>query len=127
MIDDSLAKIFPDSIHSEEEAREIIIGRSLDSRIGFESSVRAKQPEWRRAIMKKLARVSATAPDKDLDSEYRFDYATAKPNRFAGRRRAQPVVVVLAPDVAKVFKDGESVNAVLRSIVKALPLKSVAE
>jgi hypothetical protein len=28
---------------------------------------------------------------------------------------------VLAPDVAKVFKDGESVNAVLRSIVKALP------
>jgi hypothetical protein len=56
-----------------------------------------------------------------LDSEYRFDYSKATPNRFAGKPRAQPVVVVLAPDVAKVFKDGESVNAVLRSIVKALP------
>ena len=71
--------------------------------------------------MKKMAKVGARARSKDLDSEYRFDYAMAKPNRFAGRRRAQPVVVVLAPDVAKVFKDGESVNAVLRSIVNALP------
>ena len=56
-----------------------------------------------------------------LNSEYRFDYTRAKPNRFAGRPRLNPVAVILAPDVAAVFKDGESVNAVLRSIVKALP------
>ncbi len=63
----------------------------------------------------------------DLNPEYRFDYANAKPNRFAGRPRVQPVVVVLEQDVAKVFKDGESVNAVLRSIIKALPSTGPAD
>ena len=77
--------------------------------------------------MKKQAKVSATASSRDLDSEHRFDYAAAKPNRYAGRPRVQPVVVMLAPDVAKVFKDGESVNAVLRSIVKALPRNDSVE
>ncbi len=73
--------------------------------------------------MKKPAKASSTGRSRDLRSEYRFDYSKARPNRFAGRPRVQPVVVLLAPDVAKVFKDGESVNAVLRSIVKALPRK----
>jgi hypothetical protein len=58
----------------------------------------------------------------DLASEYRFEYSEAKPNRFSGRRSGvEPVVVLLAPDVAKVFKDSEAVNAMLRSILKALP------
>ena len=57
----------------------------------------------------------------DLAPEYRFDYAKAKPNRFAGRPRAQPVVVLLDQEVAKVFQDGDAVNAVLRSIIQALP------
>ena len=73
--------------------------------------------------MKKPAKARPTGRRRDLHSEYRFDYSKARPNRFAGRPRVQPVVVVLAPDVAKVFKDGESVNAVLRSILKALPRK----
>ncbi len=76
--------------------------------------------------MKKPAKASSTGRSRDLHSEYRFDYSKAKPNRFAGHPRVQPVVVALDPDVAKVFKDGESVNAVLRSIVKALPRKGVA-
>ena len=74
--------------------------------------------------MKKPSKTNLTGQAVDLDPEYRFDYSTARPNRFAGRPRAQPVVVVLAPDVAKVFKDGESVNAVLRSIMKACRLAS---
>jgi len=58
---------------------------------------------------------------KDMRSEYRFDYAQARPNRFARRARAKSVVVLLAPDVAKVFKTGESVNDALRAIMKAAP------
>ena len=71
--------------------------------------------------MKKQDKTNPSGLSGDLDSEYRFDYANAKPNRFADGPRLNPVVVVLAPDVAAVFKDGESVNAILRSIVKALP------
>ena len=71
--------------------------------------------------MKKPANSRSTGRSRAPRSEYRFDYSQARPNRFAGKPRVQPVVVVLAPDVAKVFKDAESVNAVLRNIVKALP------
>jgi len=76
---------------------------------------------------KKPANASSTGRSRGLDSEYRFDYSKAKPNRFASQPRVRPVVVVLAPDVAKVFKDGESVNAVLRAIVKALPRNGGAD
>jgi len=62
---------------------------------------------------------------KDLRSEYRFDYANGRPNRFARRTRAKSVVVLLAPDVAKVFKTGESVNDALRAIMKAVPRRKV--
>mgnify|MGYP000260874764 CR=1 FL=1 len=71
--------------------------------------------------MKKLDKATTPAPIPGLESEYRFNYARSKTNRFVDRPRVPQVVVVLAPDVAEVFKDGESVNAVLRSIVKALP------
>jgi hypothetical protein len=61
-----------------------------------------------------------------MRSEYRFDYTKAQPNRFAGRTRGKPVVVLLAPDVAKVFKDGASVNDALRAIMKAVPRRGTA-
>jgi hypothetical protein len=61
-----------------------------------------------------------------MRKEYRFDYSTARPNRFAGRAGAKSVVVLLAPDVAKVFKNGDSVNDALRAIMKAVPRKRSA-
>jgi hypothetical protein len=73
--------------------------------------------------MKKTSAVKSRGlrRSKDLRSEYRFDYAKARPNRFARRARAKSIVVLLAPDVAKVFKMGESVNDALRAIMKAVP------
>ena len=57
----------------------------------------------------------------ELRAEYRFDYAKAKPNRFAGKRRSRSVVVLLDSDVSAVFKDAESVNAALRALLTAVP------
>ena len=78
--------------------------------------------------MKKTLAAKSRGPRaaKDMRSEYRFDYTKARPNRFAGRARAKPVVVLLAPDVAKVFKDGASVNEALRAILKAVPRRGTA-
>ena len=56
--------------------------------------------------------------------EYRFDYAHARPNRFAGRMGRETVTIVLDPDVAAVFKTAESVNDLLRSVIAALPVKT---
>ena len=56
-----------------------------------------------------------------LSSEHRFDYSKSKPNRFAAKMSEGTVAVVLEPDVAAVFKSSEAVNALLRSIISAIP------
>lgn len=75
--------------------------------------------------MKKASAIKSGKPRSGagIRQEYRFDYAKAQPNRFAGRAFAKSVVVLLAPDVAKVFKSAESVNDALRSILKSAPRK----
>jgi hypothetical protein len=68
-----------------------------------------RKPKRRTAILK-----------DDLRPHYDFDRSKAKPNRFAGGVRSQ-TVVLLDPDVSRVFKDGESVNSVLRSLISTMP------
>jgi len=60
----------------------------------------------------------------DMASEYDFDYSKAKPNRFAGRIASDQTVVLLDPEVSKVFTDSESVNAALRALIAAFPKRS---
>lgn len=55
--------------------------------------------------------------------EYAFDYRKARPNRFAGRVDKGRLVVVLEPDIAKVFTTPESVNKVLRALISSMPTK----
>ena len=57
----------------------------------------------------------------DMQPEYDFDYTRAKPNRFAGRIVKDRLVVLLDPEVSKVFTDSESVNTALRALITALP------
>jgi hypothetical protein len=59
--------------------------------------------------------------ESDMQSEYEFDYNKAKPNRFAVKAAEQPVVVALEPDVAEVFTSAESVNKVLRALIRSMP------
>jgi hypothetical protein len=71
--------------------------------------------------MRKRTRSKKTPGDDDLRREYRFDYRLAKPNRFASRFATGSVAVVLEPDVASVFRTSDSVNALLRSVLAAIP------
>jgi hypothetical protein len=57
----------------------------------------------------------------ELKAEYKFDYAQAQPNRFAGRRAKSQVVVLLDPDVARVFTTPGAVNTALRAILSVVP------
>ena len=56
-----------------------------------------------------------------MRTEYHFDYRKARPNRFAALLKSSTVAVVLDPDVASVFQTSEAVNALLRSVISALP------
>lgn len=57
----------------------------------------------------------------DMAPEYRFDYKKAKPNRFAERMKDEPLVVLIEPDIAKVFTSAEQVNKALRALISAMP------
>ncbi len=54
-------------------------------------------------------------PREAMRKEYRFDYGSAKPNRFAAKMAGGVMAAVLEPDVAAVFKSSEAVNTLLRS------------
>lgn len=74
--------------------------------------------------MKKASGREQRSSRQDMRKEYRFDYELARPNRFASRIRSGSIAVFLDPDVASVFGDSESVNALLRSVISALPSES---
>lgn len=54
-------------------------------------------------------------------AEYQFDFRKARPNRFAGRVDKDTVIVVLDPDVSKVFSTQQAVNTALRALITAMP------
>jgi hypothetical protein len=62
----------------------------------------------------------------ELQPEYKFDYSRAQPNRFVGRRSKAQVVVLLDPDVARVFTNPAAVNTALRAILSAVPSSRTA-
>ena len=62
-----------------------------------------------------------TQEQEDMLSEYRFDYNKARPNRFAKGIPEGSLVVVLEPELARVFKKPESVKAILEAIASAIP------
>ena len=68
-------------------------------------------------------RVGSPKPD-DLRPHYDFDYAKSRPNRFASRLTDGTVAIVLAPDVAAVFRSDEAVNTFLRSAIAAMPAET---
>jgi hypothetical protein len=69
--------------------------------------------------MKKTLR--GRARGKAMRREYQFNYRKSRSNRFASLTKAGTVAVVLDPDVAAVFRDPESVNSLLRSVISAFP------
>jgi hypothetical protein len=72
--------------------------------------------------MKKIRpNIHARNEHEELREEYRFDYKKSKPNRFAGHPDEPRVVVVLDPEVAEVFETPDSVNEVLRALIKTMP------
>jgi hypothetical protein len=61
----------------------------------------------------------------ELRPEYkRSDFKRLERGRYYERVRASSNVVVLDPDVASVFRSPELVNALLRSVVNALPKRA---
>lgn len=63
-----------------------------------------------------MKKASKKRPDPDLLDEY--DFSQGERGKYAGRYAEGTNVVVIAPDVAALFPDAESVNEALRSLAK---------
>jgi hypothetical protein len=67
-----------------------------------------------------MKKVKSTSDD--LRPEYkRSDFKRLERGMYYQRVKPSSNVVVLDPDVASVFRSPESVNSLLRSVIKALP------
>jgi len=75
-------------------------------------------------FMKKTP-ATKTRKVQDMAPEYCFGYKKAKPNRFAERMKNEPLVVLIEPDIAKVFTSAEQVNKALRALISAMPEKLI--
>ena len=62
-----------------------------------------------------------SSEEDEMLPEYDFDYRKARPNRFALRGEGGHLMVVLDPDVARVFTTSVTVNAVLRALITTMP------
>jgi len=68
-----------------------------------------------------MKKKSAEANSHDLRAHYDFDYAKSRPNRFADRPKVyKGGPVIIDDDVAEVFQTSESVNTVLRSVIRTM-------
>ena len=88
---------------------------------GSALSVRARRPGANGENMSKAPGRGQPSRLREMPPEYRLDYRESRPNRFAGRLGRDGFGVTLDPDVAAVFNTSEAVNALLRSVIAAVP------
>jgi hypothetical protein len=76
-------------------------------------------------VSMKKARTSEPHGDdpEEMLPEYAFDYRKARPNRFAIFEDGS-LIVVLDPDIARVFTTPESVKKALRALIETMPQTS---
>ncbi len=78
-------------------------------------------------MKKTFSTKSGDTVSDDMLPEYNFDYRKARPNRFAERVYKDRRVVMLDPDISKIFTTSESVNAVLRALITTMPKSEKAK
>lgn len=66
-----------------------------------------------------------SSPDTD-EMRAEYDLSQSRPNPYLERFGQGTNLVLLDPDVAKVFPDSESVNRALRALVKIIEERSTA-
>jgi len=69
-------------------------------------------------------KVKKTADPDEMRAEY--DFSNAVRNKYAGRFAKSTNVVVLAPDVAEIFKTAKAVNNALRSQLTKKPAQKAS-
>ena len=120
---DSLSLTIPDPEHSLAEKRYVAMGRAFNAKLlvvvhtdrgdNFALLAQGGPAEENANFMKKSSNKSAR---KTMRDEY--DFSQGERGKYARRYAQGTNVVVLEPDVAKVFSNSKSVNVLLRKIIR---------
>lgn len=81
-----------------------------------------KQQNKKESDMKKT-KEDIELKEDDLQPEYIVDYTKAKKNPYFNKHK---VFIEIDEEVADAFESSESINNILRTIVKSIPKNSVA-
>ena len=120
--DDPRSLTIPDPEHSLEEDRFVSIGRTARDRIVV--VVHTLRGETIRLISARRRPRPRSVPMKKRRSSRHdavrreYDFSAGERGRYAGRLRNGARIVVLEPEVARVFPDSRSVNRALRMIAE---------
>ena len=122
IFDDRSSLTIPDPEHSQTEERYITIGRAFkvncsllstpNEAIIFVSLAQRALVDENVSFMKKSSNKSE---QRQMRPEY--DFSQGERGKYARRYAQGTNVVVLEPDVAKVFRSSKAVNASLRKII----------
>ncbi len=111
----------PDPAHSNDENRFIIIGRSRGHRLFV--VVHAERRDHIRIISARPAtrrdEGSMKAPKRSIrvaEMRKEYDFSHGVRGKYARRFAAGSRIIVLDPDVARVFPDSKTVNQMLRAL-----------
>jgi len=108
---DPLSSTIFDPLHSKAEERFIIIGQSLQRRLLV--VVHTDRIHMKGRLMKKQFEIEH---DSDMLDDY--DFSQGKRGKYVQRFAQGSNVVVLSPDIIKIFPDSESVNNALRLLIE---------
>jgi uncharacterized protein len=113
----------PDPVHSELENRFITVGTShrgtllvvvhTERATIFASSARESRADGNDGIMNKVR-------EKNKEMLREYDFSQGVRGKYARRYARGSNVVVLEPDVAKVFPNAKAVNSSLRSLAEII-------
>lgn len=116
----------PDPDHSHEEDRFVLLGLSYRGRLlvvvhSREAIISASSapPVRRRGV--KGDSMAKPKSDKVNGMKEEYDFSGGARGKYAKRYAQGCNVVVLEPDVAKLYPDAEAVNRALRALAEAAP------
>lgn len=126
---DLLSITVPDPLHSVAENRFVITGISYQQRhlvvVHSDGGDKIRLISARLARRPKGRNMNQDSNDKrDPEMLEEYDFSGGVRGKYAGRFARGSSVVVLDPDVARVFTDSESVNQALRALAAIIQHQS---
>jgi uncharacterized DUF497 family protein len=122
---DTLSLTIPDPDHSEDEVRWVTIGVSNRSAYSL-WTIQKNRKQFVLLLPEGLTALSGGSMKKGIRKEEirdHYDFSGGVRGKYAARYAEGANVVVLDPDVARLFPNGQAVNETLRAVAEIMHIQ----